>query len=49
MFSSSLCTITDFYGKDFDGENLETFTPLTKKSFDLIIKRIKEIDEYATI
>lgn len=37
------------YGKDFDGENLETFTPLTKKSFGLIIKRIKEIDEYATI
>lgn len=37
------------YGEYFDGENPETLTPLTKKRFDLIIKRIKEIDEYATI
>lgn len=31
------------------GENLNTLTPLTKKRFELIIKRIKEKDEYATI
>ena len=37
------------YGEDFDGENPKTFTPLTKNRFDLIIKRIREIDEYATI
>lgn len=37
------------YGEDFDGENLNTLTPLTKKPFELIIKRIKEKDEYATI
>lgn len=28
------------YGEDFDGENPETLTPLTKKRFDLIVKRI---------
>lgn len=37
------------FGENFDGENLDTLTPLTKKRFDLVIKRIKEIDEYATI
>lgn len=29
------------YGEDFDGENPETLTPLTKKRFDLIVKRIQ--------
>jgi hypothetical protein len=37
------------YGENYDGENLETLTPLTKQRFELIIKRIKEKDEYATI
>lgn len=37
------------YGEDFDGENPETLTPLTKKRFDLIVKRIKELDKYAAI
>lgn len=37
------------YGEDFDGMNPETLTPLTKKRFDLIVKRIKELDKYATI
>lgn len=37
------------YGENNDGENLETLTPLTKQRFELIIKRIKEKDEYATI
>lgn len=37
------------YGENFDGENLETLTPLTKQRFELIIERIKEKDEYATI
>lgn len=36
------------FGEKFDDENLDTLTPLTKKRFDLAIKRIKEIDEYAT-
>ena len=30
-------------------ENSETLTPLTKARFELIIKRIKEIDKYAPI
>ena len=30
-------------------ENSETLTTLTKKRLDLIVKRIKEIDEYAFI
>lgn len=37
------------YGEDFDREKPETLTPLTKARFDLIVKRIKERDEYATI
>lgn len=37
------------FGENFDGENLDTLTPLTKKRFDLVIKLIKELDEYATI
>lgn len=37
------------FGKNFDGENLDTLTPLTKKRFELIIKRIQELDPYATI
>lgn len=37
------------YGEDFDGENPETLTPLTKKRFDLMVKRIQELDKYATI
>jgi hypothetical protein len=37
------------YGKNFDGEHLDTLTPLTKKRFELIIKRIQELDPYATI
>lgn len=37
------------YGENYDGENLETLTPLTKQRFELVIKRIKEKDEYATI
>lgn len=35
--------------EDFDGENLDTLTPLTKKRFETICKRIKELDKYATI
>lgn len=35
------------YGENFDGENPETLTPSTKKRFDFIVKRIKELDEYA--
>ena len=27
----------------------QTLTPLTKKRFDLIVKRIKELDKYATV
>lgn len=37
------------YGENFDGEHLDTLTPLTKKRFELIIKRIQELDPYATI
>lgn len=37
------------YGENFDREKPETLTPLTKARFDLIVKRIKERDEYATI
>ena len=37
------------FGENFDGENLDMLTPLTQKRFDLIIQRIKELDEYATI
>lgn len=37
------------YGENFDGENLDTLTPLTKKRFELIIKQIKEKDEFASI
>jgi hypothetical protein len=37
------------FGEDYDGENPETLTPLTKQRFELVIKRIKEKDEYATI
>lgn len=37
------------YGENYDGENPETLTPLTKARFELMIKRIKELDEYATI
>lgn len=37
------------YGENFDGKNLDTLTPLTKKRFELIIKRIQELDPYATI
>lgn len=37
------------FGENFDGENPDTLTPLTKKRFDLMVKRIKELDEYATI
>lgn len=37
------------YGENYDGENSETLTPLTKARFELMVKRIKEIDEYATI
>ena len=36
-------------GENFDGENLDTLTPLTKKRFDYLCKRIKELDPYATI
>ena len=32
------------YGDDFDGKNPDTLTPLTKKRLDLIVKRIKELD-----
>ena len=35
--------------QNFDGENLDTLTPLTKKRFDYLCKRIKELDPYATI
>ena len=37
------------YGENYDGENPETLTPLTKARFELMIKRIKELDKYATI
>lgn len=37
------------YGEDFDGENLDTLTPLTKKRFEFMVKRIKELDEFATV
>lgn len=37
------------YGEEFDGENLETLTPLTKARFDLMVKRVKELDKYAAI
>ena len=37
------------FGENFDGKNLDTLTPLTKKRFELIIKRIQELDPYATI
>ena len=37
------------FGENFDGENLDTLTPLTKKRFDYLCKRIKELDPYATI
>ncbi len=35
------------YGKDFDGENPETLTPLAKIRIEVTVKRIKELDEYA--
>lgn len=37
------------YGESFDGENLDTLTPLTKKRFEFMVKRIKELDEFATV
>ncbi|KAA4616824.1 exo-poly-alpha-D-galacturonosidase, partial [Bacteroides ovatus] len=37
------------FGENFDGDNLDTLTPLTKKRFDFLCKRIKELDPYATI
>lgn len=37
------------YGEDFDGENLDTLTPLIKKRFEFMVKRIKELDEFATV
>jgi hypothetical protein len=37
------------FGENFDGKNLDTLTPLTKKRFDYLCKRIKELDPYATI
>ncbi|MSH98662.1 exo-poly-alpha-D-galacturonosidase, partial [Escherichia coli] len=37
------------FGENFDGENLDTLAPLTKKRFDYLCKRIKELDPYATI
>lgn len=37
------------YGDNFDGENPDTLTPLTKARFKFMVKRIKELDEYATI
>ena len=37
------------FGENFDGENLDRLTPLTKKRFDYLCKRIKELDPYATI
>ena len=37
------------YGENYDGENQETLTPLTKARFKLTVKRIKELDEYAII
>lgn len=37
------------YGENYNGENPETLTPLTKKRLNLIVKRIKELDKYATI
>lgn len=37
------------YDENFDGENPDTLTPLTKARFDLIVKRIKELDKYATV
>ena len=35
--------------ENFDGKNFDTLTPLTKKRFDYLCKRIKELDPYATI
>ena len=35
--------------RDCVRENLDTLTPLTKKRFDYLCKRIKELDPYATI
>ena len=32
------------FGENFDGDNLDTLTPLTKKRFDFLCKRIKELD-----
>lgn len=37
------------YGESFDGENIDTLTPLTKKRFEFMVKRIKELDEFATV
>lgn len=37
------------YGEDFDGENLNTLTPLTKKRLETICRRIRELDKYTTI
>ena len=37
------------FGENFDGDNLDPLTPLTKKRFDFLCKRIKELDPYATI
>lgn len=37
------------YEEDFDGENPEMLTQLTKAHFELMVKRIKELDEYASI
>ena len=36
------------FGENFDEDNLDTLTPLTKKRFDFLCKRIKELDPYAT-
>lgn len=37
------------YGESFDGANFDTLTPLTKKRFEFMVKRIKELDEFATV
>jgi len=37
------------YEEDFDGGNPEMLTQLTKAHFELMVKQIKELDEYASI
>ena len=37
------------FGENFDGENPDTLASLTKKRFDYLCRRIKELDPYATI